>query len=282
MQYWNTQTVKDIIIQAGHIALRYFGKAKHSIKQDNSIVTEADIAVEHFLQEQLMGSDTAVFFLGEESAAKTPDIQQMLAGTVWIVDPIDGTAPFANSLPTWGISIGYMEAGRLTHGALFLPRTGELFITHDTAVLYHKGARNPQYWKFTDMSPIPACEYPYQKTGMMSLPQEVVSTARFTGVNPVQTNGSAVYSIAKLLLGNYLCYVARVKLWDIAGAIPILRLRGFQLCFSHGEALPDVISDGGWVLQKDSKHLWKCTDLLFIAQSTETLSYVKKNYIFPP
>jgi myo-inositol-1(or 4)-monophosphatase len=160
------------------------------------------------------GSDPARL-IGEESADGWTQaaIDTALTGATWVVDPIDGTAPYANQLPTWGISLGLMVDGVLTDGALFLPRTGEMFITSGEDVLFERGARNPEYWRFDALAPLRPDLRAYDSTAMVSLPREIIHTGRFSGPNPIQSNGSAVYSIAKLLTGSYICYVARVKLW---------------------------------------------------------------------
>jgi myo-inositol-1(or 4)-monophosphatase len=217
--------------------------------------------------------------LGEESADAWTQagVDAALRGTTWIVDPIDGTAPYANQLPTWGVSVGLMEGGRLTNGALFLPRTGEMFITSGDTVLFHRGARNPEYWSFS-LDALPQNDRSYTSTGMVSLPQEIRHGGRFGGRNPIQSNGSAVYSVAKLIRGSYLCYIARIKLWDLAGSIPILDRLGFRMVFDDGHELSPEVSSRDWVLDAASPRLWKSAGLVFLAPDDETVTYMREHY----
>lgn len=278
MTRWDLPRIRDLMLAAGKMALHYFDRPTTRLKADNSLVTEADNAIEEFFRGELTGD--GAMLLGEESSEgwTQDEVDRALSGSTWIVDPIDGTAPYANQLPTWGISLGLMQSGVLTNGALFLPRTGELFITDDTAVYYHRGARNPEYWSFDELSPMAVQEHPYAPTGMVSLPREVVFGGHYAGPNPVQANGSAVYSIAKLLRGAYLCYIARIKLWDVAGAVPILDRLGFRIVRQDGGHLTTSVDRQNWVLDADSARLWKALDLLFIARDPQTIEVMQRQY----
>mgnify|MGYP002875598860 CR=1 FL=1 len=280
MTAWDVSRIRDLLLEAGRIALDHFEAPRTELKDDNSLVTDADREIETYLAGQLVdGSDEAIL-IGEESAEgwTAKRVAAALEGTAWVVDPIDGTAPYANQLPTWGISLGQMHRGRLENGALFLPRTGELFITDGEQVLYHRGARNPAYWSFETLTPLPREDHPWRASGMVSLPQEIVHRGRFSGHNPVQSNGSAVYSVAKLIRGSYLCYIARIKLWDLAGSLPILDRLGFRVVFEDGRDLPLEVTPRDWVLDADSPRLWKSTGLLFIAHDPATLEHMRTHY----
>jgi hypothetical protein len=52
--------------------------------------------------------------LGEEEGGATGD-------RLWIIDPIDGTANYARGLPHYCVSIGYLEQGVPTLGAIYDP-----------------------------------------------------------------------------------------------------------------------------------------------------------------
>src|SRR5262249_53247755 len=46
---------------------------------------------------------------------------------LWAVDPIDGTTNMVFGVPIWGVSIGLIHEGVAQAGALYLPRTDEMF-----------------------------------------------------------------------------------------------------------------------------------------------------------
>lgn len=280
MQDWNVNAVVELMIDAGRIALRHFETPNTEHKEDFSLVTAADGEIERFLIDRLTRPEVGVVVVGEETAdATTPElVTAALGGVAWVVDPIDGTAPYANRLPTWGVSIGYMRGGVLEHGALFLPRSGELLITAGDQVLYQRVSRDPEQWQFDDLRPLPRADNSYRTTGMVSLPQEVVNRTRYTGRNPFQCNGSAVYSVAQLVLGSYLCYVARIKLWDLAGSIPILRRLGYQIRFADRRSMDERVTERDWILDASSPRCWKSTGVLFLAQDDRTIDYILEHY----
>lgn len=284
MTTWNVETIRDLIIEAGKIALSHYDRPDTQHKHDSSLVTVADHAVEAFLTEALApGTDSAVL-IGEESVGGTTqeEVDVALSNDItWVVDPIDGTAPYANRLPTWAISIGLVRNGRFSEGAIFLPSMGELFITSGSDVLYGAATSDPDTWVFDKLTPLSKKSIPYTTTGMLSLPYEIMRTPRFTGRNPVQSIGSAVFGIAKLLQGSYIGCVTGLKLWDICGAIPMLHRLGYHITFHDRRALSAVVSDQDWITDAAHPRLWKCRGKLFLAHTEETLDYIREHYLIP-
>ena len=280
MTDWNATAVRDLILEAGRIALHHFEDPETEHKADNSLVTQADRDVEAYLRSHLEDLDRRVLFLGEESVgANGPGfVKKALSNVTWIVDPIDGTAPYANGLPTWGVSIGYMVSGRIEHGAILIPRSGELFITEGDSVLYQQGSRNADSWRFDDLKPLALPDRGYDTRGMVSLPQEIKSIGRFTGRNPIQSNGSAVYSAAKLMGGSYLAYLARVRLWDFAAAMAMFPRLGIRAVLRNGRELSRHVTEADWIMDTASPRCWKSTDLIVVARSAETVEYMRSHY----
>ncbi len=286
MNYWDMNTVRSLIFAAGRTALEYFDFPSTEHKADDSLVTAADRKIEAFFRDALTAGEGKpgagdASFIGEETShtMSETDIAAALHGSTWVVDPIDGTAPYANHLPTWGLSIGYVDDGVLTRGALFVPRTGELLISdNDGTVLLFETSRDPHSWDDSAGKSFSAEEAPYRSSGMISLPQEIANRASFRGRNPMQANGSAVYSVVQMILGGYLSYVARIKLWDLAGAVPLLWSLGFRMEFTDGRLLDRAVTTENWILDPSNPRCWKSTDLLFLARSAETIAYVRDNY----
>lgn len=278
MARWSLDTVREALLESGRIAMRHFAAPGATHKTDNSIVTEADVAIESYLRSTLGGDDVAI--LGEEEPATDHAAlaDQIQHGTAWVLDPIDGTAPYANQLPNWGISIGYLENGRFSRGAIFLPRTGEVVITEGDGVLYQRMSRDPASWRMDDLAPLEPRDATYSAAGMITVPQSIHSRSIFTGNNPVQAIGSAVYAATKLLLGQYICYVAKIRLWDIAAAVALLRAAGHTIVFADGTPLDDRVIAEQWVLDGDASSLWYARGQLFMAHDPTTLEHVRAHY----
>ncbi len=280
MKHWNIETIRDLLLESGRIALSHFSAPQTKLKRDSSLVTVADRAVESFLEKSLTGDGDGARMIGEESVDSTTEeeVVSALEGTTWVVDPIDGTAPYANRLPTWAVSIGLMEGGTFSQGAWFLPRIGEMYITNGNEVLFSEESRDPERWQFTNLQPLAPIDVPFTTTGMISLPHDIARTKRFTGDNPVQAIGSAVYSMAQMVQGRYIGCITSLKLWDIAGAVPILRRMGYQIQFPGGRELADTVSSTDWITDARSRQLWKARGALYISQSDETLSFMHHHY----
>src|SRR5262245_58914807 len=120
MTQWNLAEVLPLVLRSGRISLSYFDHPAKEYKEDDSIVTLADRSIEAFLTEKLERPEDGSFLLGEETIATKSEayLDQALKQTAWVIDPIDGTAPFANNLPTWGVSIGFMQGGVLKEGVV--------------------------------------------------------------------------------------------------------------------------------------------------------------------
>lgn len=278
MTTWSVTRIREIMLEAGRIAVRYAAAPATELKADRSVVTIADTEIEAFLTRELAG-DGAVL-VGEETYAEAPEraVEAVRRGVAWVVDPIDGTAPYANGFPTWGVSVGRIEDGVLTDGAIFMPDVGELFLTDGDRVLYAAERGDPATWRFDEPAIMEPLDAPYRPEAMVSLPNEAVKGGRYRGVNPMQSNGCAVYSAMRILTGNYLAYLARVRLWDLAGSMPILWRLGAQLQFGDGAPLTPDVTGGDWVLDAASPRVWKSRDLIYIAHTDRTLAYLREHY----
>jgi myo-inositol-1(or 4)-monophosphatase len=92
---------------------------------DNSPVSEADIAVNALLHARLGDLVPGIGWLSEESGDNLPDRAD---ATGWIVDPIDGTRAFISGRPDWTISVALVEHGRPRLAALYAPVSDEMFL----------------------------------------------------------------------------------------------------------------------------------------------------------
>ena len=91
---------------------------------DNSPVTEADIAVNDLLRTRLTALMPAAAWLSEETE-ELPDCALPLA---WVVDPIDGTRAYIAGRADWTVSVALVEDGRPQLAALYAPVTDEMFL----------------------------------------------------------------------------------------------------------------------------------------------------------
>jgi myo-inositol-1(or 4)-monophosphatase len=114
----------EMILQAGNITLDFRKRLdvlRVSPKAPHDIVTEADVAVEKFLIENIKRQfpDHAVF--GEESGHTAGNEYR------WVIDPIDGTMSFLHGQPFFSISVALEYKGSVILGAVYQPAMNDLF-----------------------------------------------------------------------------------------------------------------------------------------------------------
>lgn len=105
-----------------------FNQVERSFKQDGSVVTEADLAI----QARLIGILTKQWpefkVLGEEM---TPEEQLTLlrqpGDGIWCLDPVDGTSNFAGGLPFFCISLALITREGPVLGLVYDPVRDECF-----------------------------------------------------------------------------------------------------------------------------------------------------------
>jgi myo-inositol-1(or 4)-monophosphatase len=118
---------EGIIREAGEVAR---ATARTPFKRwtkcdDNSPVSEGDIAVNDFLRARLGELAPAAGWLSEETEDRLPDRAMTLA---WIVDPIDGTRAYIAGRADWTVAVALVADGLSQLAAIYAPVTDEMFL----------------------------------------------------------------------------------------------------------------------------------------------------------
>ena len=113
------------IKEAGDKALK--SKDNHleiSIKDGDprNILTNVDIEVNEYITNSIR-----VHFPNETIYSEEAADENISLGSFWSIDPIDGTANFARSIPHYAVVIAYVDKGVPIVGAVYNPITNELF-----------------------------------------------------------------------------------------------------------------------------------------------------------
>ncbi|MFQ5519199.1 MAG: inositol monophosphatase family protein, partial [Mariprofundus sp.] len=95
------ETVAEVLEQTGReiILPAYKASVQTISKSDGSVVTEIDLACQHFIEQELAGIDASVALLGEEMEESEQLACLNRQGSFWCLDPLDGTTNFATSFP---------------------------------------------------------------------------------------------------------------------------------------------------------------------------------------
>jgi len=123
------QEEHDILCQAvkkAKIALLDIVKNgfEQSFKKYDDPVTTGDITVNSILQEELTKAFPEIGWLSEETKDNP---ERLKKERVWIVDPIDGTREFVQSIPEYAISVALVENGQPIMGVVLNPLKDEMY-----------------------------------------------------------------------------------------------------------------------------------------------------------
>lgn len=111
--------IPPILREVRGILLPHYGNIEFTQKEgtpDNAAVnllTGLDIKVEEFLQHKLVGVDSSISFVGEETGGDRTKER------FWLADPIDGTSHFIRGLPFCTTMVALIEHGAVTLAAIY-------------------------------------------------------------------------------------------------------------------------------------------------------------------
>jgi 3'(2'), 5'-bisphosphate nucleotidase len=111
------EQLKEIAIKAGDITMSYYKKnPRISIKADNSLLTDADIASHNYISSSLYELNKDITIISEEKQNNS-----LAQRRFWLVDPLDGTQGFVNQNDQFSINIALIEQERPVLGLIYLP-----------------------------------------------------------------------------------------------------------------------------------------------------------------
>jgi fructose-1,6-bisphosphatase/inositol monophosphatase family enzyme len=116
---------------------------KETAGDPHDIVTIVDREVEARLTAHLHAIDPDATVIGEEAVHADPDLLSRLesSGTVWLIDPIDGTKNFARGNTGFGMMLARTVAGVTTAAWMYLPERHETYVAELGGGLFLNGSR---------------------------------------------------------------------------------------------------------------------------------------------
>jgi len=122
-------TLCGLVMAAGREELQpRFRRIESRYKQDGSLLTEADLAVQQRMQEGLRVCWPEIPLLGEEmSPAEQARVLATGDNGFWCLDPLDGTSNFAAGIPFYSISLALIRQGRPQLAVVYDPARDECF-----------------------------------------------------------------------------------------------------------------------------------------------------------
>ena len=200
-----------------------FKKVGYTIKEDGSILTEADMAMHHALQRSLTWRWPDINFLSEEM---TQEEQEELLNDketpLWCLDPLDGTSNFAAGVPIFGVCLALIRDGRPVIGIIYDPIRDESFCASEGDGAYLNGA--PLFHKPVDFSFSRAIALVDFKRLEKPLASRLIQQVPFGSQRNV---GSCAIEWSWMAAGRGHIYLhGGQKLWDLAAGWLILNEAG--------------------------------------------------------
>lgn len=119
-----TQMIRDI---AREEILPRFEHVGFAIKQDGSLLTEADLATNQRIATFLTQNWPEIAFLSEEMDREEQERLLREADALWCLDPLDGTSNFAAGIPLFAVSLALFQRGQVVLALTYDPVRDEMF-----------------------------------------------------------------------------------------------------------------------------------------------------------
>lgn len=207
------EQLKQMVRQAAiEELLPEFGKREFTYKEDHSVITKADLAMQARLETELAEAWPQIAILGEEMT----EVQQQAivdsGEAYWCIDPLDGTNNYAAGIPLFAVSIALVVNGESMMGLIYDPTRDEMFFARKG-----KGAFLNEK-KLDIVTSTRHAQRIVAEIEMKRLPEELV--LRLVTEQPYgsQRNaGSSAIDWCWLAAGRFdICLHGGQKLWDYA------------------------------------------------------------------
>ncbi|PRD41793.1 3'(2'),5'-bisphosphate nucleotidase CysQ [Phyllobacterium phragmitis] len=220
--------IRAVAQEAGRIAMRFFGRDPEVwMKEGQSPVSEADMAVDAFLKDALLTARPDYGWISEETVDERAAIVRR---RFFVVDPIDGTRAFIAGKDVWCVSIGIVENDRPLAGVLDCPARGEVV----EASLGTGARQNGRDIKVVDLASQDRLKIAMARSALALLPEDFRSR-----VEPYPYVPSLAYRIAMVARGEIAGTFVRPNShdWDLAAADLILAEAGGEVVTADAERL---------------------------------------------
>ncbi len=240
MSFPDLEKLKSLVkVAAKEELLKNFGFSEFEYKDDGSVVTPADLAMQNRLESELKQHWPMYDILGEEmtDAAQLAVIDKALTNKskgYWCIDPLDGTSNYAAGLPFFAVSIALIIDNQQQLGLIYDPVRDEMFsaIKGQGAYVNNQLIDHSQM-KFTKNKPIVA------EIDLKRLPEKLIVKLVTERIYASQRNiGSCAIDWCWMAAGRFDIYLhGGQKLWDYAAGSLIFAEAGGHSISLDNEAV---------------------------------------------
>lgn len=267
--------MKHIAKAGGEIALERISNNSHSIKSDNSVLTNADIEISKsarkIISDLLATPDhliideedtTNIKYLNQSRLEKTP--------FVWALDPIDGTRSYSNHMPNFGISIGLLKNLEPWLGMVYFPMLRELFYSDGKKSFFVLNPFTENETK-TVIAPI---EQPVSRQSLFICNDSFSESFDWHYTDcQIMNPACAVLSLCWPAIGRGCGAFFGASIWDFAGSWPIFLSSGLSLrSYKTGQELTKI---NVALFKGTDKCPWRLREY-YILSSSQNYATIKK------
>ena len=233
------------------------------IKNDDSIVTAADLASEAIIIKAIEQAFPKDIIYSEESGLSA--VERQPGRFIWVIDPLDGTTNYSNGYPFYCVSIGRGELQQ--DGSIFMMDGGIIDPCRSRTYLAARGQGatvNGEPCRIAQLRPLQRC---FLVTGFYYMKGEdlVPEIERFARIaqqcQSIRRDGAAALDLALVADGTYDGFwEVGLQPWDVAAGSLLVEEAG-GLVRNYEKHSPYSI-EGAGIIAGNSPTVGRLADLL--------------------
>jgi myo-inositol-1(or 4)-monophosphatase len=226
---------RDLARQVGDLLLNYYHTPgiHTNLKADKSVVTEADLAADQLIIQNIRENFPNDLLLTEELQPTSPAERAMQDNAGWVVDPLDGTTNFSLGLHIWGTLLTRLENGYPHLTVMYFPVLDEMYHAIRDQGAWRNGAR------LHVRAPDPGRPLPFFACCSRTFRRYQVNVPYKPRIL-----GSSAYTFNAVASGMAVIgFESTPKIWDIAGS--------WLMVHEAGGVIETLVGDSPFPLQPD-------------------------------
>ena len=222
----------NAVIAASDVVLEiYHNKFEYVSKNDGSLLTVADLYSNKILKEFLSKSSHQI--LSEEDE---DNIDRLNKDTIWIIDPLDGTADFVDKTGEFTIMASLVQKKVPIIGVIGWPVKREFYIAQKESAALKFDTKSWSRIKVSDISDLSRCSIVGSRHHLSDVDKsfiESLGAVQFTSIG----SSLKVVKISSGKVDAYITTTTKMKEWDTAAAHCIVHAAGGKMTDMCGNTL---------------------------------------------
>ncbi len=223
------KVAKEAALEAGKIVKKHYQSELilHDKGHYTNFATQADLESEKMILEIVTKNFPMHNIIAEESGKVENDSEY-----IWAIDPIDGTIPFVDGLPVFGVSIGILKNNKPFIGVINMVATDELYwaVRGGGAFLNGKKIKVRKEGSLQNCTIGLDLGHTERIFKLDHFFRPIVEKVRY-----VYLFGSAVAILCYIARGMIDAYIIRANIWDIAAGVVLVEEAGGRVTGISGK-----------------------------------------------